>query len=85
MRAAGEPERIAGMTRREVAFLVIGLGFSGIVGSFISAYQYARYISDWHGLDDMFDAMRINENVFIIPAVVLAAGLVLLIPRKKIG
>jgi hypothetical protein len=73
---------MAGMTRREVAFLAIGSGFSSLVGSFIVAYECARNVSDWHGFSEMFEVMGINESAFLIPAVILLAGLALLVSRK---
>jgi hypothetical protein len=71
------------MTRREVAFFAIGSGFSGLLGSLVVAYEYARNVSDWHGFSEMFEVMGINEKAFIVPAVVLLAGLVLLVYRAK--
>jgi hypothetical protein len=71
------------MTRREVAFLAIGAGFGGLVGSFAVVYEYGRNIMDIHTLSGLFEAMGINESAFIVPGIILVAGLVLLAARKK--
>jgi len=74
---------MAGMTRRELSFLAIGLGFSGIIGSFVVAYQYARNVSDWRGVTGMGDVLDLHVSAFIVPAVILVAGLALLLSAKK--
>jgi hypothetical protein len=71
------------MTRREVAFLAIGLGFSGLVGSLVVAWEYGKNITDWQGFYTMLQIMGLNPTAFVVPAFVLLAGLVLLATRTK--
>jgi hypothetical protein len=71
---------MAGMTRREIAFLLIGLGFGlslammGITAVLLSLYKSSLITG--YGWDEM---------LIVLPVVLLAIGVLLLVYQPKRG
>jgi hypothetical protein len=71
------------MTRREAAFFAIGAGLSGLFGSLVVAYEYARNIMDVPDFSTALEVMGINRYAFLLPIVVLMVGIALFMSEGK--